>query len=256
MANISLGFLRAGSLELADRTLDLVTNKTLLASALSSYAVEFDKNGEREEALETLEEALAILKSEREKEIRDSKARFNILGSIAVNFAHFGNAERALEIALENPYEAERHSALKQIAQINVLNKNDETTDQVIAAIDDRAEKIFGLIGVSDAYQKLEKPIEALKFLHEAEIQSSEVKQSFTRSIVYNWLATKFYGLGETKKAREISLENLTTITQILDESQKVMALANLAKIYENLEFELGTKEKEILNHMLRKSEW
>jgi len=91
--------------------------------------------------------------------------------------------------------------------------------------------------------------------LNEAYTHSGQVKQSFTRSIVFNWLATKFYDLDEKEKARDISLESLQTIPQILDESQKVIALANLAKIYDNLEFELGAKEKEILNILVRRSE-
>ena len=72
--NCALGFLYAGSLELADRTLDLVTDKTQMASALLGFARESWKKGEKDEAVETLDEAYEILKSQREIETRDSRA--------------------------------------------------------------------------------------------------------------------------------------------------------------------------------------
>ena len=51
---ISLGFLRAGSIDLADRTLDLVTDKTQITNCLVGYAQIFHEKGEKDEALEAL----------------------------------------------------------------------------------------------------------------------------------------------------------------------------------------------------------
>ena len=75
LANIAYGFLKAGSMELADRTLDQVGDKTQISNSLAAFAQEFWAKGERDEALETLEESFAILKSQTEKETRDSRAR-------------------------------------------------------------------------------------------------------------------------------------------------------------------------------------
>lgn len=253
LANISVSFLRAGSVDLADRVLDLVENKTLIASALTSFAAEFDKNGEREEALETLDEAYAIIKSEHDREIRDSRSRFGIMGTIAVSFAALGDSQRAVEAALENPLDSERYSALKQIAQIDALADNDEFALQAVNAIDESSEKAFALIGVSEAKKKTGKDDESLKYLEEAYEQRGSVKQNFLRSTVFNWLAAKFFEHDEKEKAREISIENLQTILQIKDESHRAIAVAHLARLYENMEFEMNEKEKEILNGMLRK---
>src|SRR5688572_22699711 len=51
------GFVHAGSLDLADRTLDLVADKTQIASCLFGYARAFWKKAERDEAVEALDEA-------------------------------------------------------------------------------------------------------------------------------------------------------------------------------------------------------
>jgi hypothetical protein len=81
------GFLHAGSLELADRTLDLVTDKTQMASALLGYSREFWKKDERTEAIDSLEESFAILASQHERETRDSRTKFRLFNQIAAQFA-------------------------------------------------------------------------------------------------------------------------------------------------------------------------
>src|SRR5207247_4190505 len=97
LANASLGFLRAGSLELADRTLDQVRDKTQIASCMLGFARLLWNRDEKDEAIETLDEAHAILKSQRETETRDRRTAVGVLGSIAVQFAAFGKPERAME---------------------------------------------------------------------------------------------------------------------------------------------------------------
>lgn len=256
LTSISLDFLRAGSIDLADRTLDLVNDKTQIASCLAGFATEFEAKGERAEALETLEEAYAILKSQKDTEIRDSRARFNIFGAIAVRFAMFEKPERAIEIALENPLESERNAALAQIARICALKGEEELSRQALNAIEEDASRMFALITLSDAKNKSEKRDEALQLLNEAETLSETVPQLASRSEAFNELAVRFQDYGETEKARAISIENLRTIARILDESHRAVALSHLAAVYENLGFELNEAERNILRTMFGKSGW
>jgi tetratricopeptide (TPR) repeat protein len=256
LALISLDFLRAGSIDLADRTLDLVQDKTQIASCLTGFATQFETKGERAEALETLEEAYAILKSQRENEIRDSQARFNVFSEIAIRFAMFDKTERAIEIALENPIESDRNSALAQIARICVLRDEDEFPRQALEGIEDDASRMFALIALSDTKNKSEKNDEALHLLNEAEALCETVPQLASRSEAFNEFAIRFHKYGETGKARELCLENLRTISRILDESHKAVALAQLAEIYETLGFELNEAEQEVLRTILRKANW
>ncbi len=254
LATAALGFLRAGSLELADRTLDLVADKTQIASCLNGFAQIFWTNGEKDEALETLEEAYAILKSQRNAETRDSRARFGIFGVIAVQFARFEKAERAIEIAQENIDETEKTSALASIAQVSTLQDKDELARQSINAIRDDAQRIFALIGVSDAKNKLNEREKAIEFLNEAAALGETVPQIASRSSAYNELAARFQKYGESDRAREISLENLRIIAQIRDESSRAVALAQLANVYEQAEFDLNDAEKSILRLMIQKA--
>lgn len=254
LAGAALGFLRAGSLELADRALDLVADKTQIASCLNGFAQIFWGNDEPDEALETLEEAYAILKSQRDAETRDSRARFAVFAQIAVQFARFEKAERAIEIAQENPDEAEQTSALAQIAQVCAMQGRNELVRQSINAVRDDAQRMFALIGVSDAKNRLDEREKATELLNEAAALCETVPQFASRSVAYNELAARFQKHGESERARQLSLENLKIISQIRDESSRAVALAQLAKVYEQAEFPLSDAEKSILRLLIQKA--
>lgn len=256
LANIAHGFLRAGSLALADRTLDLVADKTQISSCLVGFAQEFWRKEEKEEALEALEEAYAILKSQHEKETRDSRAKYALFASIAVQFAQFEKAERAIEIAQANDDDQQANNALAQIAQVCALKGNDEQMRQAIQAIAADDSRMFALIGVSDAKNTLGKKEETLEILNEAAHLAETVPQFFVRSSAYNELAKRFIEYGEKERAREVMHENLETIIQIRDESNRSVALANLSEIKRQGEFSLTEAEKQILFTLVREAEW
>ena len=254
LTGVALGFLDAGSLELADRTLDLVADKTQTASALAGFARRFREKEEREEAIETLEEAYAILKSQRDGEIRNSRERYGLWRTIAVEFAQLEKPERAIEIAQEIVDESSQINALTQIAQVCALQNKDELARQSLNSIGDDAQKMFALIGTSDAKNKTGKSEEAIIYLREAETLCETVPQLASRSAAYNELAKRFYAYGDPTKARELLHANLETIQEIRDESSRAVTLAQLGDFYEELKFELNDAEKEILQRMIRQA--
>lgn len=256
LVQIATGFLRAGSLELADRTLDAVTDKTQIATCLLGFAREFTRRSEIAEALETLEESYAVLKSQREREIRDSRARFALLSAVAVQFAGIEKPERAIEIAQNIADEAERTSALSQIAQVCATLGKDETARLSISAIKEDSQRMFALIGVSDAKKQREKDAEAIEILNEAAHLAETVPQLSARSAAYNELAKRFHEYGEAENARRVSRENLETIAQIRDETTRAVALAQLNDVYEQANFQLTEPEKTILQTLIKRAGW
>lgn len=255
-AKISNAFLHAGSIEAADRTLDLVADKTQMAACLIGFSGEFWDKGDKEEAVETLEEAYAILKSQRDNEIRDSRARFGLLGTAAVQYAKFEKAERAIEIAQENIDEAAQISALMQIAQICTLQKKDELANAAINGIYEDARRMFALIGVSDAKNQLGEREKAVEILDEAVQLNQTVPQIASRSEACGELSKRFHAYGNLEKARKLLTQNLEVISEIRDVSTRSIMLAQLAAYYEKENFELTAAEKEILKTMARKAEW
>jgi tetratricopeptide (TPR) repeat protein len=256
LVNCALGFLYAGSNDLAERALDLVTDKTQMSSALLGFARDHWKKDEKEEALDTLDEAYEILRSQRDAETRDSRARNSLLASIATQFAGFGKTDRSVEIALENQDIGEQMAALSQIAQILTVQKEDDLARQTINLIAEDANRLFALVAVSDAKEKLGETDASLALLDEAATLAETVPQQSARSSILNGIAERFATHGQLEKARALSLENLNVISEIRDESSQAAALASLADIFDEANLELGEDEKQSLNVLVQKSEW
>ena len=243
-SNCALGFLYAGSPDLADRTLDLITDKTQMASALLGFARDYWRKDEKDEAVEALDEASEILRSQRDSETRDSRARNALMTSIAVQFAGFGKTERGIEIARENQDPDEQMSALSQIAQILTIQKEDELATQTLEMIPDDASRLFALIGVADTMKKRGEDEAAVALFEKAATLAGTVPQLASRSDGLNELATRFAENDNAARARELSLESLAAITEIKDESSQAVALAGLAGVYEQAGLELEDAER------------
>ena len=225
------GFLHAGSLELADRALDLVADKTQIAAALLGYSREFWKKDERSEALDSLDEAYAILSSQHEREPRDSRRKFRLFTEIAAQFAGFEKGERAIEIAEKIPDDAERTAALTQIAGILTIRKEDEEARHALRAINDDGDRVFALIGMSDAKHRNNDLNAALEMLNEADVLADAVPQLTFRAAAYNEIGRRFVTFGEHERARGVFGKSLETIAQVRDMSAQAVALAGLAQI-------------------------
>lgn len=252
LSQISVGFLQAGSIDLADRALDLVSDKTVVAATLTHYAEDFYKKGEQAEAVEILEEAYAILKSQHDRDVRNSREKFSTANSIAVQLASCGNPERAIEVALENPADDERFSALAQIAYICAENGKSDSARRAIDEITDEGKRLETLISLSDAATKKENSAEALNLLQEVYSQIENVGQMSLRIPMLNELAVRFYKIGEIEIARKTIRENIKNISRIFDESLKATALTSLDTVYKKLEIQPDEAEKNDLVTLLR----
>ena len=150
LANCALGFLAAGSDELADGALDLVTDKTQMASALLGFAREYWKKGEKDDAFDALDEAYQIIRSQGDREIRDNRARNTLISSIAAQMAGFGKTDIAVEAALQNPDPAEQTAALTQIAQVLTFQKEHQAASETINEIADDPDRLSAMLVVFD----------------------------------------------------------------------------------------------------------
>lgn len=252
----AMGMLNSGSVDLADRTLDLVMDKTQMASAMVGFARHYWGKDQKEEAVDALEEAYAILKSQRENETRDSRARNGLFVTVAAQFAGFGKAERAAEIALENPDPEQQMNALGQVAQVLTVQNEPDAARDTIAQIEEDSNRLFALIAVADAQRKLGKNDEAGETLKEAFSMSDSVPQMSSRSEALNELADRFLSIGDAQRSREAAVENLGLIAQIRDESSRAAAIANLAAVYNKGEFTLGEAEFETIRPLVGRAEF
>jgi tetratricopeptide (TPR) repeat protein len=232
LAFVSLGFLHAGSVELADRALDQVNDKTQIASCLLGHAREFWKREDRDTAIEALEESYAILKSQREAETRDSKARYRLFATIAAQFAGFERGERAIEIAQNIADESEQISGLTQVAEVLTFRKEDELARNALTAIADDGSRAFALIRMSDAKEKTGDREGAVSLLDEAAALAETVPQLPMRAATYSSVASRLISLGHSEKAADSARLSLETIRTIRDESAKIEGIAGLSEVF------------------------
>lgn len=252
LVTCAIGFLNAGDVEAADGCLDLVRDKTQMASAMLGFARHYWAKEQKQDAIDALEEGYAILKSQRETETRDSRARNRLFTTVAAQFAGFGKYERAIEIAQENPDPDQQVSALGQIAQIMTAQGSHEQARETVNAIDSDADRVFTLIALSDAQNKFGDAETALTTLDEAAGMSDSVDQISARSEALNEIAGRYAVLGQAEKARAAALENLALIPQIRDESSRAAALAALSTVYEKAGLELRAEETELMRGLVR----
>lgn len=256
LVNCALGFLYAGSEDACDRALDLVTDKTQMSSALLAIARDQWEKDAKEDALDTLDEAYEILRSQRDIETRDSRARNSLMASIAVQFAGFGKTERGVEIADENQDPAETSKALTQIARILTVQNEPDLARQTIDSIEDDAERLFALIGVADEKEKQGDPEAAMALYDEAATLVETVPQLASRSGALNLLAMRFINHARPDRARELTLESLDVISEIKDESSQAVALAGLASVYDAAKLELGDAELDKIHKLVQSTGW
>lgn len=254
LAGVAIAFLSAGSVDLADRCLDLVADKTQMASALVGFSRIYLEEEDAEEALDAVEEALAILRSEGDKEIRNSKARYQVFRDIAIEFARVGKFERAMEIAQQNPDPALMRNALVNISQISVLRGEDELARQALAALGSEVDKVWGLLSASDAKESTGAREDAVALLDEASEESESIPQQIVKAEIRTEIAKRYqhYGLGD--RAREAAAQCLAAVPEIMGDSNRAIALCDLSNLYDKYDYEVTGEDREVLEHVIRQS--
>ncbi len=219
------------------------------------FARHFWKEGDKELAIETLEESYSVLVSQRDIETRDSRARNGLLAAIAVQFAGFGKNERGVEIAHENPDPNETAGALSQIGQILIVQNEDELARETVEQLEDDSTIAETMIGLSDAARERGDDATALNFLEEAAVTAETIQQLASRSNVMNELALRYAEFGLAEKASAIASANIELIGAIRDNSSQAILLAALSDVFERASIGLTEQDLSHLNLFVRRAD-
>jgi tetratricopeptide (TPR) repeat protein len=252
----AIGLLKCGEVEAADEVLDKVEDKTEIAGCLSGFSRFFQQNDEMEDAVEAIEEAFAMLKSQTEYEIRDTKARNLMLANVAIQFQRVGLNQRAVEIAHQNEDGRRRNEALTSIGQLLVMDGKADEADDVIKGVEPESERVAAFIGLSDAANTVDNTEEAVQYAVGALELLSEVEQHIVRADVSDEIAMRLNAYGRTSAAVDAARNNIDLVAAIRDEGGQAAALLRLARVYKTLEIEPGAAELETLDTIVKKINW
>jgi tetratricopeptide (TPR) repeat protein len=250
LAQVSLGFLTAGSIELADRALDAVSDKTQIASVVLGFARDHWRREEKEEAVEALEEAYAILRSQRDFETRDSKSKFGLMGSIAAQFAGFEKRERGLEVAESIEDGGQRSAALATVAAIAAGQGDEATGGQALNAIAEPSDRVFALIGMSDAVNKTDAAL-ASELLDRSERMTDEVAQFGPKADALIEIGKRRIRAGEIDGIRSLISQIIEVVSNMRSETGVVKTLAQLSSLTESAGLKLSEEDEARLRAML-----
>lgn len=254
LANIASGFFRAGSVDLADPTLDLVADKTQIAATLTGFARHHWSKDEKEDAVEALEEALAMLQSQHERETRDSRSKFALFGSIAGLFSAYGKTERGIEIAQSIPDENEQWSSLGRIAATAIYNDEGDLAQHAADSIGDGFSRTNALIGMSDALASRESNDDAVTLLSAAEASTDDIPQASSRTDALAAIGSRWARFANQEKAREVLTRSLESVATIRDESIQAVSLAAISEIFAEYQYEPNDADKRVLASLVGKS--
>jgi tetratricopeptide (TPR) repeat protein len=256
LSTAAVGQLIAGDADGADATLELMRDKTHASSTLLGFAKEYRKRGDAEAARDELEESLAILRSQKDSEVRDSRALYALQRLIAVEYAESNSLERSLEVAQQIVDPSEKTTALQHIAQTLVVKGEGERVNNVIEAIEADADRLYAWVGVAVKFFEKGEKGRALSSLQRAFPLLETIPNLSQRVIAASELARRFVEFGETEKGLEVSRESLSLASGITLAGQQAIAHANLSAVYSDTEFQMRERELEILSSILRRGQF
>ncbi|MCS6875162.1 MAG: hypothetical protein RML33_10855 [Acidobacteriota bacterium] len=255
LSSISVAFLKNGSIELADEALDFIEDKTLIASTLVGFSDVFLKNQENTEAAEALEEALQILRSQTESEIRSTLMRNHALTLVAVRFANLTEIEKAILAAETINDDQEQKAAFSEMAKVLALRQEDELAEQITKMIPyelNRAETFINLFDIKTSLGQSEK---ATRFLKLAADSVDFIPQHSLQVRACCDLAERFIECGEIEEGIKFAKQALQMSLKMRNEALRVVCLGYVANVYRKNNLTLSEEEKNLLYEILFRAE-
>lgn len=232
LAACALGFCRAGSEELSEKALDEIRDKVQMSYALLGIAREEWRREQKDTAKETLEDAFAVVESQPDHEIRDSRSRNDLMATIAIQFAGFGDTARAVSAARANLDDDQREAALGQIARILLIQNERDEIGAVVGEIGTPLARVFAYAAMADLEIENGRIDEAKAFLATAANESASIPQPQARTIAFAEIAERSSAIGDAASADTAAAQQIAAVAEIKDASARATALARLSNIY------------------------
>lgn len=255
LSNCAIGFRTAGSVELAEETIEMLGDKTHIAATLLGFARESWRADDKETAVEDLDEAFEILKDQHERETRDSKTRNALMASIAAQFAGFGKAEKAIEVAEANDSDEQKVAALTQIAKVLDVKKETATADEATALIAEPSERTTALVSRAENLTENDDTASAIEMLERAENEAASIEQITALAESHLRIADRAVTAGSSPLASRNISSGLLAIAGILDPTTRASLIADIATIVKRGSLELTDADREVVYELIGRSE-
>ena len=251
LAQVAIGILHTGSVDHADRVLDAVADKTQIASVVLAFARDHWQKDEKDEALEALEEAYAVLLSQHENETRDSRAKFVVMTAVAVQFAGFDKCERAIEVADTIPEETHKTNALSQIAQVASSEGSFELAEQAASEIDSELDRAITMVLAARAVSNSGDAEKSAELLSNASDAIAKLSEPTMRHSALTELSRAYFETGDQNNGILAFEKALAALLEVRNSTFQVSGLSDLSKLSEGFGIEVTDVHREILKGLV-----
>ena len=134
------------------------------------------------------------------------------------------------------------------------MRKEDELARHALRLLSDDGDRVFALIGMSDAKWKNEDRDGSVELLNEATELAEAVPQLTFRAPAYNEIGKRYHVYGESETASDIFARALASVAASRDERSKAGALASLAQIFQEARIDPTDEHRESIRGLLFRS--
>ncbi len=256
LSKVSLAFMQVGSVDLADLSLDGVVDQVKIATCLAGFARTYLNEGEQEDAVDALVEAIAVLKSQPEREIRDSNERMEAFRSIAITFGLSGDYGRANEV-LDDLHDPRMNMETRvQLILMEADSADSGDIETLIRSLNDDEFELGAYLSLSDHYAAKGETDASLNALDEAkEIVLTQDSPVLRLSVLPKIISS--YGiLGKGEIERPLGSQAIEMVREIKGIGTRSEMLAELFRAFEVCAYSLTESDKSELQTIMKTSSW
>ncbi|MFV0388247.1 MAG: tetratricopeptide repeat protein [Pyrinomonadaceae bacterium] len=256
LVSVAIGFLHAGSIDLADRTLDLVKDKNEIANCLLGFARIFRTEEDEEEAREALNEALLVLESQPASEVRDTAARLRTHQMIAQEFANFGDIARALDIADTIPDMEARDAIWTHCGVVAAKNSEPDSMQEVLTLFEEETAEVRTRVNIAEVFAGSGRPEEAKAEFNKVLQVIDGIDQPLFCAEILPEIIVRVNILDGSENVRFYGAKTIELVGEIKGLGARARVLGKLASAYQRSGYTLNESEKVDLKTVLRTSDW
>lgn len=249
---VAAGLFVSGSVTLADMALDLVTDKAVIARTLVLFAHHMRKSDNLSGATQALDEAFEILRTQKDKEIRDYRANNGAWRALALQYVMADDCAKALAVIEAMPDDETQASAATQCAVVSASRNDIEKSRTFLGRIGDPLSKVLTLVAMTGSLEGEGSGEKVRVLLEECLGLLVEIEQPVALCAVLTDLFHAFAEIGDEVRANQCVDRALRECSSIINLSNRSVVLARLSSKLETKRRSLSPSDIAVLEMSLR----
>ena len=250
LAQIVGGFARLGDFDKADLAAEQIEDPFQFANASSKEALEYFREGQVDQALTLLSEALELVLDEPVYGEQGVLVKDSMLTELALDFAIVGQFEKGLEVIEKLSSDASRNAALEHVGKQCARAGNANEVFQAAESITDDSSTTSYWLTITDVLRQSDESDLTPRALSEASRSAATIEDDYERTLSLIEVAHRFALTENSAKASELFTRALTTVSELQRDDQKALALLKADERFRELNRKPSEEERQLLKQL------